>query len=417
MKAILGTLLDGDLHAMTARGPRGPLGRTRMVGMTWDQLTRHTVILGGTGTGKTVTMMRLVSSVMATNQANHGEPGIRVIFVDAKGLDGPAGGHHRQAFMDLAEQHHYLGAYSWPEIALRGLDGDTHTVRERLSGLFRGEESPYHHAEAVTMLDLALHATHPPRTLAELLERVRPGVTAALYDTSGTSHGLDQKKIAASFTTGQWNSLYLRLRALQATIGTTLDSKPLAWSLPQCDAAWVSLPGTTSPQTTADVAAWILALIAELAAHPDGRRTLIVLDEYSAIAHDPRASQAATGLIERTRSAGVAIVLGTQTVASLGESANRILQTAGTTIAHRTPIPDQIIELAGTTQAWEDTQSVDGFGVRTATSGRLQQQYRARPELVRSLPVGEAVVIHAGRWAHIAVAEGRRSGRPREGWA
>ena len=61
------------------------------------------------------------------------------------------------------------------------------------------------------------------------------------------------------------------------------------------------------------------------------------------------------------------------------------------------------MELAGTVQVWEDSQTVDGLGVRVATSGRLQQ-YRVAPDLVRSLQVGEAVAIHAGRWAHVAIA-------------
>jgi hypothetical protein len=39
-----------------------------------------------------------------------------------------------------------------------------------------------------------------------------------------------------------------------------------------------------------------------------------------------------------------------------------------------------------------------------ATSGRLQQQYRTQPDLIRSLPVGEAVIIQSGRWAHVAMA-------------
>jgi hypothetical protein len=39
-----------------------------------------------------------------------------------------------------------------------------------------------------------------------------------------------------------------------------------------------------------------------------------------------------------------------------------------------------------------------------ATSGRLQQQYRTQPDLIRSLPVGEAVIIQSGRWAHVAIA-------------
>jgi hypothetical protein len=146
-------------------------------------------------------------------------------------------------------------------------------------------------------------------------------------------------------------------------------------------------------------------MIGELAAWTDARKTIIFLDEFSAVGQDQRASQFAAGLVERTRSAGIAIVIGAQTVSSLGDAADRLLQTCGTVITHRTPLPDGLIELAGTVQVWEDSQSVDGLGIRVATSGRLQQQYRVPPDLVRALPVGEAIVIQGGRWAHIAIAQ------------
>ena len=89
---------------------------------------------------------------------------------------------------------------------------------------------------------------------------------------------------------------------------------------------------------------------------------------------------------------------------SLGLGAERLLHTAGTVITHRTPAPEPIVALAGTVAAWEDTQTVDQLGIRTATSGRHQQQYRIDPDLVRALPDGEAVVVHAGRWAQVQVA-------------
>lgn len=161
---------------------------------------------------------------------------------------------------------------------------------------------------------------------------------------------------------------------------------------------------TAAPQTAGDIASWLLALIGELALSPDPRRTIVFLDEFSAVGQDARASQAVAGLVERTRSAGIALVIGSQTVTSLGLEAERLLHTAGTVISHRTPAPEPIVQLAGTVAAWEDTQSVDQFGVRTATSGRLQQQYRIDPDLVRALPDGEAVVAHAGRWAHVLIS-------------
>lgn len=240
--------------------------------------------------------------------------------------------------------------------------------------------------------------------MTELLRRVRPGVTAAVYESLGTEESLRAKHEAAGFTAPQWQTLYLRLRALSATIRDRLDSGPQSWSLGAADTAWVSIPGVSAPQSAADIASWVLALLGELAAAPGRRRTLVILDEFSAIGSDPRASEAAAGLVERTRSAGMAIVLGTQTTASLGEAGPRLLQTAGTVLAHRTPNPDDIVALAGTSYAWEDSHRITETGGRRPDSGRLQRQYRVDPDLVRALPLGEAVLIHAGRWVHVAVA-------------
>ena len=73
-------------------------------------------------------------------------------------------------------------------------------------------------------------------------------------------------------------------------------------------------------------------------------------------------------------------------------------------MSHRTPAPEPIASLAGTIAAWEDTQAVDEPGMGTTTSGTLQRQHRVEPNLVRALPDGEAVVVQADRWAHVAVA-------------
>jgi hypothetical protein len=393
-------MLDGDLSNLAVKSASGPCGPTYLVGLTFEDLSRHVCIIGGTGTGKTITQLRLVSTFMRLSEANPGEPPIRILFVDAKGI----ADDNRRQFGELAWSRGYRNIRYWPESPLCGFDGTSEQLRERLSGLFHGGESPFHHAEAVTMLDLALGVGSPPRSLGELIERVRPGVTAALYEREVSERALALKTEAASFSATQWNSVYLRLRALAATVGDRFDSSDAAWSIGDVDAAWISVPGTSSPQTAGDVASWVLSMIGELATSPDNRRTIICLDEFSAVGQDQRASQFAAGLVERTRSAGIAIVIGAQTVASLGESADRLLQTCGTVVTHRTPLPDSIVELAGTIQVWEDSQTVDGFGVRMATSGRLQQQYRTQPDLIRSLPVGEAVIIQSGRWAHVAMA-------------
>jgi len=398
-RALLGTLLDGDLSEVTVDGRTARRNR-RHCGLTWEQLTQHTVILGGTGTGKTVTQLRLAQAVMALDDANPCEPRTRILFLDAKGL--PDG--NRELFTDLAGARDRT-TRQWPAEPLDGFTGTQAQLRERLSGLWNADESPFHHAEAVTLLDLALGADPTPTTLQGLLDRVRPGRTAAAYESQATPEGLHLKVEAAAFTSTQWTSLYLRLRALQATVGRTLDAGPGSWNLRTTDTAWISIPGTSAPQAAADTAAWLLRLLSELATDPDHTRTLVFLDEFSAIGYDQRASRAAASLVERTRAAGLALVLGTQTTASLGEAAPRVLQTAGTVIAHRSPAPEDIVNLAGTIPVWEDAHRIGPFGQRMAESGRLQSQFRVSPDLLRCLPAGQAVLIRAGRWAHLAIAQ------------
>ncbi len=400
MKAFLGTVLDGDIAQMGTKIGSSEIGKVYGFGIPWEQIVRHAVIIGGTGTGKTVTQMRLVSTFMSFGQANPGEPPIRVIFIDAKGL----ADQNRHDFLKLARIQGYQKIYSWPEAPLDGFEGDPSQLRERLSGLFNAGESSFHHAESVSMLDLAIKAGKPPRTLQTILDRVKPGATERLYSQIANEESLIGKQVAATFSNSQWNSLYLRLRAIQATVGELLDATVTSWSLQSADAAWISIPGTSSPQTAGDIAAWILAMLGELAIKNESRKTLVILDEFSAVGSDHRASRAAAGLVERTRSSGMGIIIGSQTTDSLGDAALRLLQTSGTVISHRNSSPQDICELAGTIEAWEDTHELKALGRRSATSGRLQQQYRVSPELVRSLPVGECIIISSGRWAHIAVS-------------
>ncbi len=149
------------------------------------------------------------------------------------------------------------------------MSGTRSEMRERLSSLFDAGESAFHHAEATTMLDLALGAGTLPLTLEELINRTRPGITAGLYETEGTEAALALHAQAKAFTQPQWQALYLRLRALHATLGPRLDAGPHSPRLDDVEAARLSLPGTTAGQTAGDAPAWILALVGELAGRAD----------------------------------------------------------------------------------------------------------------------------------------------------
>ena len=105
----------------------------------------------------------------------------------------------------------------------------------------------------------------------------------------GTEEGLSKSKVCKTFTSSQWNSVYLRLQSLQLRVGTKFDRTVDCFSIKDADCAYISISGTTSPQSAADVATWLLKMISEIPEYNDGRRTVIFLDEFSAIGDDDRA--------------------------------------------------------------------------------------------------------------------------------
>jgi hypothetical protein len=144
----------------------------------------------------------------------------------------------------------------------------------------------------------------------------------------------------------------------------------------------------------------------ELPAQPDRglpHQVRELLDEFSAVA--TRTGSAAAGLAEQTRSVGVALVFGAPSLASLGDHAELLMANVGTTVIHRVPLPQPLLELAGATDVWEDLHQTGASGLRIASGGRRQQTYRIPPDLIRSLPAGQAVIVRQSYWGHVAVAK------------
>ena len=406
-RAVVGVMLDGNLKDCAIEIGKSPIGMGYAFGMTYEQFNKHLVIIGGTGSGKTVTQLRIMSSLMALSKAYPNEPKIRILFVDAKGLNSASLSESlgmKQKVVALAQHHGYQNIFCFPDQNLDGFTGNPIQVIERLSGLFQHGESEFHHAEATVMLNLAFYAGTPPKSLEELVERLRPSVSEARYMSLGTEEGLSKSKVCKTFTSSQWNSVYLRLQSLQLRVGTKFDRTVDCFSIKDADCAYISISGTTSPQSAADVATWLLKMIAEIPEYNDGRKTVIFLDEFSAIGDDDRAVNLVAGLVERVRSAGVSLIIGTQTTSTLGEKAERIMGTVGTLITHRNGSPEDIVSYAGTEPVFEDTYEVSEDSVeRKKKSGRLQSQYCVPPDEVRNLPIGECFVISEGKWARVAV--------------
>ncbi len=129
---------------------------------------------------------------------------------------------------------------------------------------------------------------------------------------------------------------------------------------------------------------------------------LVVIDEFSAVAAEHVAR-----LFGRARSAGISLLLGTQELADMrlpGRETllEQVLGNLTSLIAHRQVVPDSaelIARLTGSRGAWRSTLSSDGRHTRTRV-----QEHLLGPEEIARLPRGCAAVVRLGDRRGVAIA-------------
>jgi len=131
---------------------------------------------------------------------------------------------------------------------------------------------------------------------------------------------------------------------------------------------------------------------------------LLVVDEFSAL----ESTADAAHLFERLRSFGAAVIVSAQGYAGLGVAGDRILDAAQTLVLHRCAEPERLIARAGTVPRVEHTRYLPGRDAPASGTGRegsvtRREGWRVRPNDVRQLPVGEAVVVSGGRAGRVKV--------------
>jgi conjugal transfer pilus assembly protein TraD len=130
--------------------------------------------------------------------------------------------------------------------------------------------------------------------------------------------------------------------------------------------------------------------------------TVVMLDEFAAIAAEPVAR-----LFGRSRSAGLSLILGTQELADLQSVREglreQVLGNIATLIAHRQNVPESaelIAGIAGTKAVWVTTEQTDDALIGVNPSGRGTRrrgyEYAIHPGRFKSLATGEAVLITPG---------------------
>jgi len=383
---ILGTMVSGDLTAW---------GRPE-AGQLWlaypeADLSRHGVVVGAAGSGKTETLLRI--SYLAAKVY-----GWQVVFLDAKG--------------DPATRDRYLAAMlhagvapasirTFPAQPYDAWRGDARALVNRLMEVSDFTE-PYYREMALRVLHLATSApTGPPTSSADLLGRLRKPALRMAYRQRPEATEIED--LADRDVAGVAN----RYRAFFGALGGSLDG---AWAFEQADACYLLLEGLALKAEAARLGRFFLEDFAHYAGvrKAAGRPVLLVVDEFSAL----ESTADAAHLFERLRSFGAAVIVSAQGYAGLGVAADRILDAAQTLVVHRSADPERLIARAGTVPRLDHTRYLgpqqrgrDRAGDRPEREGSVTRRegWRVRPNDVRQLPAGEAVVISGGRAGRVRV--------------
>lgn len=369
---------------------------------------RHTLIVGATGSGKTVTETWVASRAI--------EAGLGAVVVDPKG-DARMRGHLADAARRAGRQYvewtpqgpsayNPFGHGSPSEIADKALAGERFTEphyqrqAQRYLGhavrALRGSETPVSLSGLVQQLDpsqLEVLARslpeHQAQATYEYLDSLTPRQRA---DLGGVR---DRLAIMAESDVAPWldpatpgAQAFDLLSAIRQRAVVYFDLKADAWPLL---ARMLGVAIVQDLQTT----------MAALQASPVA--TVVVIDEFAAIA-----AEQVVHLFGRARSAGINLLLGTQELSDLRPEGRKqlleqVLGNLSCVLAHRQVVPESaelIARLAGSRGVWRTSQSNKGHWTRTRSSAPLLPA-----EDICDLPPGWAAVIELGGSASARIVE------------
>jgi conjugal transfer pilus assembly protein TraD len=369
---------------------------------------RHTLVVGATGSGKTVTEAWIAGRLI---EAGHG-----AVVIDPKGdrllreeLE-RAARRSRRAFRAWTPEgpavYNPFTHGTDTELADKVLAGETysepHYLRQAQRYLGHAVRALRGSGRPVTVMTLS-EAMVPDKL--EWLGRALPDEDARRIHDYVDGLSAEQRRGLA----GTRDRLAILAESDVArflyTSQPTRHAIDLLAAVRRRDIVLFSLDADRRPLLASMLAAAIvqdlLTIAAELQAQPIP--TLVLVDEFSAVAP--------TGVVRlfgRGRSAGLSLLLGTQELADLRPPdnpalADQVLGNVSTLIAHRQVVPQSAETLAGvmgTRGAWEHTDRTETFLGASAPTGHgtrtRTREFVVHPDTIKRLPTGCAAVTTPG---------------------
>jgi hypothetical protein len=367
----------------------------------------HTLVVGSTGSGKTVTQTWIVVRAI--------EHGMGAVVVDPKGDRSLRAELCRAA--EAAERRLIEWTPTGPavynpyargsdtEIADKALAGERftepHYLRQAQRHLGRVVRALRRLGVEVSLTSIAEHLD-PLRLecVAQGLPEDEAEATYAYLDSltprqrSDLAGVRDRLAILAESDVGPWLDP-------STAAGSRFD---LFEAVRDRAVVYFNLESDSRPLLAQMLGAAIVQDLQTTVASLQGRPlpTLVLIDEFSTIAAEP-----VVRLFARARSAGFSLLLGTQELSDLRPSGRvrlleQILGNLSVLVAHRQVVPDSaelIASLAGTKGVWKTSQH--GSGRITRTRGRAKV---LEPTELMRLPRGEAAVIVFGGGGSVQLA-------------
>ncbi len=370
---VLGRRLAGE-RALSMSGPN----------LLWpfEQMPRHAVILGASGTGKTETSMRVAYELATKTDA-------QVFYLDAKG--DRAAAERFSALMRSAGRRVRV----FPNEPFDAWRGDWRGIANRLLEVIEfAAEGPaaYYRDIAKTALQLACnHPDGPPRSSAELLARLDYELLLNAHGPSSALLSLPRDKVS---------QVRMRYQAFFGQLGCALDGE---WSFEDADAAYLLLDSVALGEDSTGAARVLFADFAHYFALRKERERfcLLFVDEFAAIA---AASDVAIK-VEQARGFNAGMVLVPQNPSGMGPRTqrDRILGSVETVIVHALNEPDELAALAGHKRVVELSHRYEEGIRRREGFARQWQRPKVDPDEIRALATGSAWVIRRGRAAKVAI--------------
>jgi hypothetical protein len=337
----------------------------------------HHLVIGNTGSGKSRLLSRMALSAL--------DQGFRVVIVDFKG-----GLEERDLYLSIPKliPDKKIVSICYPGDPIDLFSGTKYEIAERILGFLpapSGTDGAYYqsrNARAVTAV-VCRTSAQPPKSAEEVLDRLRHGENFAEDPLDIEMFSQKEKGVSVGFLIAQSVANYLS--PLMGTDGRATSGGYSFYN--DLDLRVFSLDSTKQSEIRIGNAVLhdLDSYLRTGSRSSDPRGILLIIDEAGALQRIG-GSETVQNLIARGRSAGVSVVVASQTLTGLGANHEEILNTGTIRWLGRSVNQELMITSAGTKQSIETSfQEEQGKwdGKRTA---RSQKAFVIDPDVIKNLP-------------------------------